>query len=54
MKNQNNNALPELMLISPETNHFYWNTIFRKRGIAAATRENKEKEETFSDEPDDG
>ena len=54
MKNQNN-ALPELMLISPETNHFYWNTIFRKRGMAAAaTTENKEKEETFSNEPDDG
>lgn len=52
MKNQNNNTLHELMLISPETNHFYWNTIFRKRGMAAAIRENKEKEETFSDEPD--
>ncbi len=51
MKNQNN-TLPELMLISPETKHFYWNTIFRKRGMAAATRENEEKEETFSDEPD--
>lgn len=36
----------------PETNHFYWDTIFRKRGMAAATRENKEKEETFSNKPD--
>lgn len=51
MKNQNN-TLPELMTFSSETNHFYWNTIFRKRGMAAAATENKEKEETFSDEPD--
>ena len=40
------------MLFSSETNHFYWNTIFRKRGMAAVTIENKENEETFSDEPD--
>lgn len=40
------------MLFSSETNHFYWNTIFRKRGMAAATRENEEKEEIFDNEPD--
>ena len=41
------------MLFSSETNHFYWNTIFRKCGMAAAaTIENKENEETFSDESD--
>lgn len=52
MKKQNNAILPELILFSSETNHFYWNTIFRKRGMAAAARENEEKEEIFDNEPD--